>query len=338
MIAPSVIESKVKIPLNGKVHRPDFRLPKPPVQVEDYPHGWRRIVETGLNGEKIYHDIALTAEDFLNPQLGDHMPQGPKHAEIAIAIYDRLEKHIKTQPNMMVFFDTKMLWHVPGLLEPFPDVTVIPNVKNRETIIGSFDCLEQETRPCLIVEVMSPGYAGDDTKKVKIYERAGVTEYIILNPHVENKKLPMELTGYRLINGRYQPILPDEAGQLLSRTVGVKFGLDSTGRNVILTDVLTGQKLLTNGEEAAARLKAEARAEAESIARANAESLAQAEAVARAQAESLAQTEAVARAQAESLAQTEAVARAQAEARTALLEARLRELEKLLSTNSAEVK
>ncbi len=314
MITTPVIEAKIKIPTNGKDYVPDFILPPYPIShpelgwdkrvsisidEPDFSHGCRTIVETDSNGEIIYRDIALTPEDFLNPQLGDHMPQDPEHAKIGIAIYDRLEKHVKEQPNTMVFFDTKMLWRIPGLQEPFPDVSVVPNVRDMENIRGSFDCRDQGTRPCLIVEVMSPGYPGDDTKKVKIYQQAGVTEYIILNPHFENKSLPMELTGYRLIGKQYQPILPDAQGRLLSQTVRVKFGVDETKRNLILTHASSGQKLLTNKEEQAARLKAESRADTESIAR-NAES----------------------------------IARAQAEARAAMLEARLQELEKLLQANN----
>ncbi len=296
MIAPPIIEAKINIltntPTNGKVHH--FTLPKPAVEVAEvnaYPYGWRTVIETAPNGKEIYRDIPLTAEDFLNPQLGDSMPQDPEHAKIAIAIYDRLEKQVKNQPQTELFFDTKMVWHIPGLQEPFPDVSVVPNVKDRAAIGGTFDCLEQGTRPCLIVEVMSPNYQGDDTKKVEIYEQAGVAEYIILNPHLENRSLPMVLTGYRLVGKRYQPIQPDATGQLLSQTVGVKFGLDKTGRALILTDALTGQKLLTNEEELAARLEAEARAQAEALAR-----------------------------------EEELAARLEAEARVAMLEARLREL------------
>ena len=155
---------------------------------EEFPHGWRRVKEVGLNGKTIYRDIPLSPEDFLDPQEGDQMPQGPKHFDLAKELCDKLEKHFDDRPDIVVLGDTKMLWRIPGLQEPFPDISVIPNIQDKKAIKTSFDCQKYNTRPCLIIEIMSPGYPGDDTKKVTIYQRAGVDEYIIINQHVKNEK------------------------------------------------------------------------------------------------------------------------------------------------------
>jgi hypothetical protein len=156
----------------------------------------------------------------------------------------------------------KMKWGIPGLKEPAPDVAVIPNLKNKEVGRQSFDVVKEGTRPGLIVEVMSPDYPGDDTIKVEIYERAGITEYIIINPYAGVEGAGCEMWGYRLAGQKYRLIELDEHGRLLSQTTGVWFGLDESRRRVVLTDAATGERLLTAREEKEARLEAEARAEA----------------------------------------------------------------------------
>jgi hypothetical protein len=127
---------------------------------------------------------------------------------------------------------------------------------------GRFNIVEEETRPCLVVEVESPNYPFDDTIKVGIYARAGVQEYIIVKPHFEEDQ-SFELIGYRLVQGAYEPIEPDEAGRLYSATTNVWFGLDESERDLVIEDGNTGEQLLDNREEREARLRAEKQAEAE---------------------------------------------------------------------------
>jgi hypothetical protein len=71
-----------------------------------------------------------------------------------------------------------------------------------------------------------------------------------------------ELVGYRLESGVYQPLAPDDRGRLLSQTLQLWFEVADQGRRVRVTDARRGQPLLTQIEEAAARLAAEARAQA----------------------------------------------------------------------------
>jgi Uma2 family endonuclease len=233
-------------------------LPDIPSEEEEFPYGWRRITEILSGGSVRYHDIPLTPEDFLNPQEGDQMPQGPEHGRIAKDICNKIEKYYRHIPNTAVLFDVKMRWGIPGLKEPFPDICVIPGVSETEIAGASFDAKKYGTRPCLIVEVVSPRYAGDDTAKVDIYEQAGVQEYIIVNPHTEDKTLPFELTGYRLVRGKYREISPDSEGRLLSETTGLLFASDQSKRKIIVSDSVSGERLLSNKEEIFAREKAEA--------------------------------------------------------------------------------
>ncbi|MBV7339677.1 Uma2 family endonuclease [Chloroflexi bacterium TSY] len=222
---------------------------------DPYPYGWRTVVETNAEGNEEIRWIPLTQENFLDPQLGDQMVQSDAHFKIVNSLYDRFEKHYLFAPNVGIFSDVKMLWGIPGLQEPAPDLAIVVGLRDKEKERTSFDVVEEGALPCLIVEVVSPNYPGDEDRKVTIYRQAGVTEYIILNPHLEDRTLDYELTGYRLTRGRYRPIRPNARGQLLSRTTNVLFRIGRDGRKLILTNATTHKELLDNEGEHRALLK-----------------------------------------------------------------------------------
>jgi Uma2 family endonuclease len=245
-------------------------------KVDEFPYGSRNVIEKLPNGEETYYEVPLTAEDFLDPQLGDQMIQHAKHQRSNIELFDAFDNYYANNPNVAVFSDLKMVWGIPGLKEPAPDVAVIPNVKNetKKNEPSVFDVLKEGTLPCLVIEMMSPNYPGDDTTKVKIYEQAGVQEYIIINPHTEKANPFYEIWGYRLESGKYKVITPNKDGCLLSQTTGVLFGIFQKKRRLRLKDAQTGKWLLNAREsesgrlkEVAARKKAEEQAKAETIAR-----------------------------------------------------------------------
>jgi len=237
---------------------------------DPFRYGWRTVAETMPDGRIGCRYIPLTQADFLDPQLGDHMVQSDPHLILVVSLYNRLKKQYHTDRTTGVFSDLKMLWGRPGIKEPAPDLAIVPQLKTKKARRKSFDVRKEGTRPCLVVEVVSPDYPGDDTVKVKIYEQVGIAEYIIIDPHFEDENKPMALTGYRLVDGFYQVIQPDAQGRLLSETTGVWFGLDESQRVLVLVDAATGTRLLDDEEEYEARLEAEARAQDETQ-RANAE-------------------------------------------------------------------
>lgn len=238
-------------------------------EYEPFPFGWRTVEEIGPNGEVIYRDVALTLPDFLDPQLGDQMPQGHLHQTISADLYNQFKHFFEEQPDVRVFSDVKLLWNIPGLPEPFPDLFVVRGVQPEIDIVGSFDCMAHGVKPCLIIEVMSPRYEKGDRLKVDIYQQAGIEEYITINPRAKQRQRSFELTGYRLRRGRYHPINPTAEGQLLSQTTGVLMGLSGPAqRNIELRDAATGKLLPDYQREKQARLIAESRANYE-IKRAN---------------------------------------------------------------------
>ncbi len=226
--------------------------------IDPFPFGWR-IVERRLpNGEIDIDHIPLSEEDILDPQLGDVMPQSDPHLKLAVSIYNRFDKRYQNDPTTGVFCDLKIIWGIPGLSGPAPDLAVVPNLtRDKHANRGSFAVIEEGTRPTLVLEIVSPQYPGDDTRKPEIYEQAGVPEYIILDPHLENTRLNYELIGFKLVQGQYVRMIADAQGRLLSEATGVYFGLGKSQRELILTDAISGERLLTDQEEYVARMKAE---------------------------------------------------------------------------------
>lgn len=225
-----------------------------------------------------------------------------------------------------------MEWGIPGLKEPAPDIAVVPQMREKDPDVGTFKVQEQGTRPALVIEVMSPHYQGDDTVKVTLYQQAGVKEYLIVNPYHGDHRDHYHLTLYRLVGQRYQAVKPDQNGWLFSETTGVSFTVSANRREVLLTVVATGEKLLTAKEEKQARLK-EARArlqetKAREAAETQARQAAKAREAAEAQAlEAQAEAEVLQRRVAEERAKAEVQARLEAETKLQALQARLRELE-----------
>ncbi|MFY9819834.1 MAG: Uma2 family endonuclease [Thermoanaerobaculia bacterium] len=223
----------------------------------------KRVLLPG--GEVEEQSIPLTAEDLLDPQFGDEiLVQGGPHAKFSVGIYELLDRHFEDEPDVLITYDMKVIWGIPGLPNPAPDAMVIRSVRDKDEPRQVFDVAKEGVRPCLVIEVVSPQYEetrrNDYEKKVKIYRRAGIPEYLIVEP-ILIRGLPVRLlTGYRLdAKGRYQPIEPDGEGRLLSETAGLLFGIGED-RALVVFDARTGQRLLKPSEIAAAQEAAEARA------------------------------------------------------------------------------
>ena len=103
------------------------------------------------------------------------------------------------------------------------------------------------------VEVVSPRYAGiDHVDKVRVYRQARVAEYLIVDITGE----PVELTGYRLTStGAYYKGASRRRWDSLA--TGLRFQVGKGPMELILSSLLTGERLLTSGEETLARRKAE---------------------------------------------------------------------------------
>ena len=216
-------------------------------------------------GEVEEQSIPLTAEDLLDPQLGDEiLVQGGPHAKFSVIIYELLDRHFEEESDVLITYDMKILWGIPGLVNPAPDAAVIRGVRDKDEPRQVFDVVKEGVRPSLVIEVVSPQYEetrrNDYEKKVVIYRRAGIPEYLIVEP-VFTRGLPVRLlTGYRLDSKkRYQRIEPDGEGRLLSETTGLLFGI-AKDHSLAVFDARTGKKLLRPSQIVAAQEAAEERA------------------------------------------------------------------------------
>jgi len=230
-----------------------------------YGSRWRKVRLP--NGEVTEQQIPLTAEDLLDPELGDEVPQSEAHFEFLHGLTNLLLRHYRSREDIKLAGDMKMAWGIPGLKEPAPDIAIIPGVRKKYDMDrGSFDVVEEGVRPCLIIEVVSATDSevrrNDYEKKVEIYQRAGIPEYLICDPPTSVTQGRLLLTGYRLRpNGQYGRIQPDSQGRLLSESTGLRFGVGQDGRTLTVFDTRTGEGLVDPDDRA--RREAEARKAAE---------------------------------------------------------------------------
>jgi Uma2 family endonuclease len=249
-----------KMPAGGE---PEPSLPN----VDPFRYGWRWQRVRLSNGEVTEQQIPLTLDDLLDPQLGDEVTQSEPHFDFLLLLATLLREHYRSRADVLVAGDMKMLWGLPGLKQPSPDIAVVMGVRRKhDPERGSFDAIKEGALPCLIIEIVSAIDSevrrNDYEKKVKIYQQVGIPEYLILDPPTPFTKGRLLWTGYRLgSDGRYRRIAPDRDGRLLSETTGLLFGVDKDGETLLIVDSQTGERLLEPMEQA--RRDAEARKAAE---------------------------------------------------------------------------
>jgi Uma2 family endonuclease len=233
-----------------------------PASADPFRYGtrWRRVRLP--NGQVTEQPIPLTPEDLLDPELGDEVTQSGPHSLVATTLFDLLTRWFAAVADVLVLFDMKMVWGLPGLPNPSPDVAVVRGIREKGRSRSIFKIAEEGVRPCLTLEVVSSSDAemrrNDYERKVEIYQRAGIPEYLVIDPPFTPEESIL-LTGYRLApDRRYRKIEPDSQGRLHSETTNLFFAPSEDGRSVRIADGETGRWLLTAGQEEAARLAAEA--------------------------------------------------------------------------------
>ena len=215
--------------------------------------GWRSEHVLLPGGGFAEREIPLTAADLLDPKIGDHLVQGTHHFGIAQMLFDLFDRRYRAEKDVFISSDLKICWGIKGLPDPAPDVAVIRGVRDKEENRDSFDVVREGVLPCLIVEVVSSRTAehrrADYEKKVAIYERAGVPEYVIVDPQLHLKRPKMRISGYRReASGRYRTIEPDREGRVLSETTGLWFSVSADGQRLWLVDAVTGERMLISRE------------------------------------------------------------------------------------------
>jgi Uma2 family endonuclease len=174
-----------------------------------------------------------------------------------------LRGHFAAQPDMAVFRDLVFEWDVAAVKSYAPDIAIVPYVRNRDENRGQFIVAEEGTRPVLVIEIVSRSSREEDrVNKVRNYALVGIQEYVYIDVRLRNSNLVGELSGFRLQENHYLPILPDEDDALYLETVNLRIGL--AGNRVWLEDSATGEDLLNNLQvRRALRTEQEARQAAE---------------------------------------------------------------------------
>ncbi|MFL6290030.1 MAG: Uma2 family endonuclease, partial [Thermoanaerobaculia bacterium] len=168
---------------------------------------------------------------------------------------------LSSEPGTYVFSDLKHLIG-PGL-GPAPDISVVRGLAP-DRDFESYD-LRSEVPPCLVIEVISPSDARirrtNEVDKVKVYEKAGIQEYLLVDLPRRTNGHRFQLKGYRLSpDGRYLPMQPEARGRFVSETIGLAFGVSPDGGRVDVFDFETGERLLNAIEQEGALKAAEGRA------------------------------------------------------------------------------
>ncbi|MBW4615308.1 MAG: Uma2 family endonuclease [Desmonostoc vinosum HA7617-LM4] len=221
--------------------------------------GWRTETVIEPDGSETYVQIPLTSEEFLHPQQGYRLPNSTFHDDAAGDAKDMLTRRYADDPTTAVFRDLIIKWGIPHLKNHCPDTFVVFGLQNKEQIRTEFVVSEEGVLPSLIIEVVSPHYRKEDRQtKVKHYAQAGVQEYLIIDRRTQRRQVIEEVLGYRLVDGQYLPLTPDDEGRIFCETVGLLIGLQD-GR-VVMEDAQTGERLLNSLELEQRATQAEQRA------------------------------------------------------------------------------
>jgi len=225
--------------------------------VDEYYYGCRTIIGQDDEGKSVFSYRALTLDDFLDPEEGDVYTQGNLHEKDVSRLRGIFRHYLRKYGNMTVYSDLKIEWGIEDMSNPAPDISVIADVRDPEKPRDTFYVPEEGVKPFFILEVVSPIYRkADIEKKPEIYRRAGVSEYIIVDPGLEDNEISYTVSGYRLIGNRYVKMPPDDRKRIYSRTTDVWVGASESGDRLIVYDGKTDGEILSDGERAEAETKA----------------------------------------------------------------------------------
>ena len=196
---------------------------------------------------------------------GKPMAESPQHLRVMIDLISGLMRRYAKAPDVWAGGNF-LLYYEKGnpKARVSPDVLVAKGVvkeKPRRNYL-----LWDEKPPSLVIEVTSLETWRRDTKvKKSLYKRIGTEEYVLFDPLEEY--LRPSLQGYRLLQGRYEPIPLEADGSLLSRTTGLLFRREGYRLRMVDMDVIIERPILWTEELYAAHRAAEARVAEEVAAR-----------------------------------------------------------------------
>jgi len=224
--------------------------------------GFVERLRENQDGSRELVDLPLTPERFLDPDLEDRMVQGGAHNLAVSSLQALLLHHFRSEKGALVFSDVQLRLG-QGLPSPVPDLWIVRGHPRPSLKIRSYDLAKEKVLPCLIVEVVSDAAdlrRVDEVDKVKLYEKAGIGDYLLAELPRPATGDRFRLQGFRLgPDGRYKPMQVDDQGRLLSEAAGLWFGVPPEGDRIEVFDAQTGERLrtLADAEAEIERLRAE---------------------------------------------------------------------------------
>jgi Uma2 family endonuclease len=168
------------------------------------------------------------------------MAEADVHRDEMADLIDTLKDRYRDEPDAYVAGNLLVYYEEGNPAARFaPDVFVVLGVPKRKRRV--YKLWEEKLSPSFVLEVTSRGTRLEDkgTKK-ELCAELGVAEYFLFDPEADYLKPPLQ--GFRLANGRYEPIAPNAAGELASEAIGLRLMIEA-GR-LRLIDAATGERLL----------------------------------------------------------------------------------------------
>ena len=246
-------------------------MDQPTFDHKDFYYGRRQTVAHNQTGQPIYTKTPLTPDDFLDPQPGDQFEQGEAHDRAVRRLRAIFRTLFRYNPAVTILTGVKLVWPVPGLAQPAPDLAVVSHLDDPHRQRPIFDVAREGKAPHLIVEVISPRFASQDLEeKAAIYAKAGIREYFTLNPglRAQSDATAYTILGFRLQGEAYTAIAPDPQGRVHSETCSCWFGIRPDGQDFYVINARTGQEIepAAEDDESVAAAQADAAFRAQSIA------------------------------------------------------------------------
>jgi Uma2 family endonuclease len=255
-----------------------------PAKLEDlFRYGTREVVNVDEHGRLQLIPVPLTLEDWLHPQLGDHLTQNQAHYIDCYYLVSTFRMLLHGRRGAVVLGDQNIYWDRPELRHHCPDAAVVLNVPQPRPSYESFHVVRDGAIPVLIVEVTSPATRQEDLHtKRRAYWQAGVPQYVIVDELPRRRRRTLRIIAYQRGRRGYQRVPLNAQGRVWLPAAAVWLGQE--GGRVVCYDAQC-QLILGRTEVEEVRLQAEQRAAQEAAARQTAEQRARDEAAARQAAE-----------------------------------------------------
>jgi Uma2 family endonuclease len=174
---------------------------------------------------------------------GKPMAESPTHLLEMLYVIAALRRRYRAEPDVYAI-GNMLFYYREG--DPrsviSPDVFVVKGIPDKRRDIFQ---LWKEKNPCFVMEITSKSTRRADLRlKKDLYQWMGVEEYILHDPRGEYLDPPLQ--GYRLVDGRYQPMILSPDGSLVSRTTGLRLLRD--GEHLVLIELESGEMLPTYDE------------------------------------------------------------------------------------------